>query len=131
MKTLIYFLLTIFVSGCTKNDDPENNVPPELIGKWKIVEIYSSDGSSASWKPHDSGQVYDLWFKNGGETIVSNMIENCQVGTFSISANDEIIINLPCSEKSTIPIVSLTNTNLVTNTTYIEYELTKYVKVTE
>lgn len=131
MKTLIYILLTLFLSSCTKNDTPENNVPPELIGKWKIVETYSSDGSSNSWNSYDSGKIYDIWFKDGGETIVSNMIENCQVGIYSISKNNEIIIDLPCGEKSTIPIVSLTNTTLITDVTYIEYELTKYEKVPE
>ena len=119
--------------SCSKHDDKsQNNVPQELIGKWKIVEIYSTDGGSpTSWSPYDSGEVYDIWFKENSEFIVSNMIEGCQIGSFSMSSNDEIIIDLPCSEQSIIPIDSLSESILITNTTYIEYELSKYQKVSE
>lgn len=59
------------------------------------------------------------------------MIEGCQIGSFSMSSNNEIIINLPCSEQSIIPIDSLTESILITNTTYMEYELSKYQKVSK
>jgi len=133
MKNLVYILYMMLSLSCSNNDDKsQNNVPHALFGKWKLIEIYSSDdGSQASWSPYDSGEVYDIWFKENSEFIVSNMIEDCQIGSFSMSSNDEIIIDLPCSEQSIIPIDSLSESILITNTTYIEYELSKYQRVSE
>ncbi|WP_452222492.1 hypothetical protein [Lacinutrix salivirga] len=132
MKNLIYLFCLVLSFSCSNNDDkPENNVPQELIGKWKLIEIYASDGNSNSWVPYDSGESYDIWFKEDLGLVVSTMVEGCQIGSFSISSNNEIVYNLPCSEQSIIPIESLSETTLITDVTYIEYELNKYEKITE
>ena len=88
MKNLIYLFCLVLSFSCSNKDDkPENNVPQELIGKWKLIEIYESDGNSNSWVPYDSGESYDIWFKEDLGLVVSTMIEGCQIGSFSISSN--------------------------------------------
>ena len=44
MKNLIYILLFAFIiSSCNKDDkkeDPELNIPFELVGKWKVTKRF-------------------------------------------------------------------------------------------
>jgi len=83
--------------SCSKHDDKsQNNMPQELIGKWKIVEVYSTDGGSpASWSPYDSGEVYDIWIKENNTYISKDNDENCNNGSFSLD-NDQITFH-PCA----------------------------------
>lgn len=116
------------MSGCTKNDNPENNVPPELIGKWKIVEIYSSDGSSASWKPHDSGQVYDLWLKSDWTYLTLDNNVNCNKGNFSIN-NNQITFH-PCASEYPLTIETISAEILILRDNFTpEVYKTKYLKI--
>ena len=45
MKNIL-LILAISLLGCSKSSEEPNNIPPELIGKWKIVETYTTDGGS-------------------------------------------------------------------------------------
>lgn len=41
MKNLIYILfITLSTSNSNSDDKPENNLPQELIEKWKIVKFF-------------------------------------------------------------------------------------------
>ena len=133
-KKILIVIVLLLALGCENKDDSTDNknIPPELIGKWKVVEVCSSEAEpGCTWSPYDSGDVYDIWFKENMEILVSSMTGGCQQGSYSFSTENEIIINLPCTEQSIIPVESLTESILITNTTYIEYELTKYEKVME
>ncbi|HEY4618186.1 MAG TPA: lipocalin family protein [Flavobacterium sp.] len=131
MKNLIYILSIMLSTSCSNNDDkPQNNVPQELIGKWKIAEIYSSDGSSASWSPHDSGEIYDIWFKSNWTYVSFDNNENCNNGNFSI--NDNQITFYPCTSDYPLTIEVLTTETLILRDYFTpEVYKTKYSKISE
>ena len=133
MKNMILFIILVLTTvSCTKDsEDPKSNIPPELIGKWKITHHFSPSGSGleGTWIEVNTGLEYDIWFKKSSEVIMKSLGENCEEGTFNVIEN-EINFKFPCGE-STIPIDSLSNTTLITNVSYIEYELNKYIKVNE
>lgn len=88
-NTLIITILTLTILGCSKgSDDPKNNIPTELIGKWKITHQYIAAGSGAngSWNELDTGKNYDLWLKDDG-TFSTEDNENCTTCEFYISDN--------------------------------------------
>lgn len=59
------------------------------------------------------------------------MSENCNTGTFVVSSDNKITYSFPCTEDSNVQIESLSETNLITDVTYIEYELNKYQKISD
>ena len=72
MKNILLILLLILLGCSDDNEDPKNNIPAELIGKWKIVEKYTSEGGSNHiWSHYDSGRIYDKWFKNDGTYVLT------------------------------------------------------------
>ena len=131
MKKLIYLFCLMLSFSCSNSDDkPENNVPQELIGKWKIVEIYSSDGSNESWSPYDSGESYDIWLKSDWSYVSSDSNEDCNNGSFSIN-NDQITF-LPCASEYPLTIETMTVEILVLRDNFTpEVYKTKYSKITD
>jgi len=132
MKNLIIItLITITSIGCSKsNDDPKNNIPDKLIGKWKITEEYYTDGSStgSGWDNHDSGKNYDLWLKADGTYTDGTAIEcnNC-----SYTVSDNKIYFLPNGNEFPAEIQFLSDTNLTIWWDDFEGAGIKYLKTTE
>ena len=90
MKNILLFLTLVSTAlSCTKdNDEPKNNIPAELVGKWKVTHQYSASGSGldGTWVELDTGKIYDIWLKNDG-IFVTPDDENCEVCNYYISDN--------------------------------------------
>lgn len=129
MKNFICLFCLILALSCSKsNDELKNNVPQELIGKWKIIEIYSSDGSNESWSSYDSGESYDIWLKSDWSYLSSNSNEDCNNGSFSI--NNAQITFLPCASEYPLTIETITVDILVLRDNFTpEVYKTKYSKI--
>ncbi len=130
MKKILLILIIIFI-GCTKSSEEPNNTPPELIGKWKIVEIFSTDGGEpATWALYDSGEAYDLWLKQNGTYSDPNTDETCNNGSYLISDNQ--ITFSPCASEYPLTIENLTQSTLILRDNFIpDIFKTKYIKVVE
>ena len=132
MKYLIYLFYLLLSFSCSNSDDnPKNNVPQELIGKWKVVEIYSSDGSTASWSPFDSGESYDIWFKENRTVVFIGNSENCRYASYSVSNNNIYYSGNPCTTEEPIYIELLTNFELTLDLNSIEPYKSKFIKLNE
>lgn len=119
MKKILFILFTVgILFSCNNDDDSNSNV--ELIGNWKLVEIYSDSGDgSGNFEIVNSEKSIE--FKNdgtllaNGELCVLNSDSNTSVnGTFSESDltidtpncatlafeqdGNELIIAIPCDE---------------------------------
>lgn len=132
----ILFIIATLTLSCSKSDnEPENNIPTELIGKWKAIEIYSTDGGSpATWSLYDSGLVYDIWFKSHGTYMLgrdsSNNLE-CKEGNYSVIGNEITYSDSPCAPEVPVFIESLTAVELIIDGNFFEPSKTKYIRVTE
>lgn len=136
MKNLLLILFIFFVtSNCynSTNEDPKNTIPPELIGKWKIVELYTSDGSNSYWHTYDSGREWDTWFKSDGTYTLSYPYTdpNCMGGTYSILENDITFSDNPCTDGTPVTIEVLTENELQINSIFFEIYKSKSIKVIE
>ncbi len=116
MKTLFYLIFAIIINGCTKNENE-----PEIIGKWKQIEIYGSDGgASPTWHPVSNG-YYLEFLKNGNFT--STKFSECNSGTFNYLNTNEVNMTYNCSNFSNnyIEIIeSNTHTILILKPSYME-----------
>jgi len=86
---MLVFLIVVFtIFSCTKDNEEPKNIPPELIGKWKITHQYSASGSGldGTWIEIDTGKIYDIWLKNDG-TFVTQDDESCENCNYYISDN--------------------------------------------
>jgi hypothetical protein len=120
MKKLYYLpILLILLLSCSKN---ENNDPvePTVVGKWKQIELYNSDGgSSTSWHAITNG--YTIEFLNNG-TFNSTKHTECSTGKYTLSASNEITLTYNCTSytnKYIEKLESLTNTELILKPTYM------------
>jgi len=133
MKTFLYVML-IFSSfaACRDNKDQEleDKIPQELIGKWEAFEVYSTDGGSMpTWTPLPSQFTFYFNFFSDYKVITSFHGEGCNIGKYSI--NDNIIsFTFPCIDH-TIKIDSLSNEILILDTQNFEPLKYKLQKVTE
>ncbi len=94
MKSIFLILITVFFSiSCTKNDN--NNQETTIIGSWKLIEAYGSDGGEGSWQIIENGYNYE--FKESG-LLLSNRF-NCD-GTFEIdeSLDHQLNISFQCDD---------------------------------
>jgi len=92
MKSLILILsMLLSLTSCSDDDTKAQEV--SIIGTWKLIETYGSDGgSNPQWATVENGYTYT--FNNGG-SIISNRF-NCN-GSYTMSLND-ITINFSCSD---------------------------------
>ena len=81
MKNLILlFSLILFFSSCSQNEE-EKNSDNSIVGIWKLIEFYSSDGgSNPQWRTIENGYTYTFY----NNDIVKSSKYECD-GAFSIS----------------------------------------------
>lgn len=97
MKKILFILLVIGISFSCNNDDG-SNADVDLIGNWKLVEVYSDPGDgSGNFEAVDSEKTIEFKIDGtlsaNGELCVLNSDANTPVnGTFSVS---DFTINTP------------------------------------
>lgn len=127
MKAIV-LILSLFLWGCSNDDSPKdepNNIPQELIGKWKTVAVYATDGASEpQWRDEDTGAIYDYWFKSNGEYVFFDGISS---GVYSV--NSENYLTLTNVRSITYSIESISNDSLLIDCLNFEPLKYKYVKV--
>lgn len=84
MKNLILTFGVLFIilgfQSCSQ-DDKDQSVKNTIIGKWQLIEVYSSDGgSNPQWHPVENGYTYTFY----NNAIVKSSKYGCE-GTFSIT----------------------------------------------
>lgn len=129
MKNLILLLTLSFVTlNCSKDDNNQkNNIPPELIGKWKAIEIYSTDGGSEpTWSNIVNGFSYT--FSNDNIVIRDNLQTGCNEGKFSLKNENTILFVFPCISYESF-IENNTNTLLILDTKNFEPLKYKFQKI--
>lgn len=94
-----FFAIAFILFGsCTTNDDDgvatefdlEN--PTFLIGKWKMVGSYQSDGGPQYYVDVSNGELLEF---SGDGMFTSSKYSACNEGTYSI-VNKELILNYNC-----------------------------------
>lgn len=131
MKNLILLLTLSFVTlNCSKSDsENQNNIPPELIGKWKVIEVYSTDGGSEpKWSSIVNGFSYT--FSNDNIVIRDNLQTGCNEGKFSLKNENTILFVFPCITYESF-IENNTNTLLILDTKNFEPLKYKFQKEIE
>ncbi len=117
MKSFINLILLVIIStnliGCSQDDDSSNNsIPSELLGKWNLIERYSSYFEEfVSYQPGD----YTYEFKSDGryeERINFQLgLGTGTGGPFSVSGN-QLTLGSVESYFETYIITELTVNNL-------------------
>ncbi|WP_445731196.1 hypothetical protein [Mariniflexile sp.] len=95
MKNLILlFSIILSFSSCSQNDEGKiDNI--SIVGTWKLIEVYSSDGGSQPrWFSVDNGYTYT--FESNG-TFNSTRFSECQTGKFSFTSR-QLILNYDCKD---------------------------------
>ena len=130
MKNMpLKLIISLMSLACSNNnEEPQNNIPAELIGKWKIVERFTSDGTSGYWHSYDSEYFYDLWLKANG-TFSTEDEDACSNCTYIVLNNQ--ITFYPYGVDYPSNIESLSNEELILNANHFEPIKTKYVKIFE
>lgn len=130
-KVILIILVTITCFACSKNDEnSKNEIPDKLIGKWKITEIYSTDGGSpATWSVYDSGEVYDIWFKENQIVSFTGNSNECMSASYSVIESSIYYTNNPCTTEDPIIIELLNDYELILDLNNIEPYKSKYIRV--
>ena len=99
MKVCFMFLFLMGMLSCTnKDENPEN---PELIGKWRLIEILADPGDgSGKFQKVNSRKIIELHSdekitSNGSIYYMSVEVDSPSAGTYSLS--DSTIISPDCS----------------------------------
>ncbi|MBF2708278.1 hypothetical protein [Flavobacterium soyangense] len=94
MKTLIYLPILLFLTmSCSKSNNDDSS-KPSIIGKWKLIELYNSDGgTSPTWHTVTNGYVLEF-FSNG--TFTSTKHIECTTGSYIISPTNEVNMTYNC-----------------------------------
>lgn len=130
MKVII-LIFSLFILGCSSYDTPKekpNNIPQELIGKWKIVEVYDSHGGNDPyWLPHETGAIYDYWFKESGDFLKNN--GEIQ-GNYTVDKDNYIFFQSSNNQNSyTYFIENITIDSLIIDLLNFEPLKYKYIKI--
>ena len=124
MKTLILFFSIIFsITSC--NSDDTNKQDNNIIGTWKLIETYGSDGgNNPQWTLVNNGYMYTF---NENGSFTSNRFSECSEGNYSISANN-LTLDYSCSNFDTgiettagtfLEEYSFEGTNIILTPTYL------------
>ncbi|PCI34200.1 MAG: hypothetical protein COB60_06615 [Flavobacteriaceae bacterium] len=94
MKNLILlFSIILSFNSCSQNEE-EKNSDNSIVGTWKLIEVYSSDGgSNPQWKLVENGYIYT--FKIDG-TFTSNRFSECSIGKFELN-NSNLTLRFDCN----------------------------------
>ena len=94
MKTLIYLPILLFLTMSCSNSNDDDSSKASIIGKWKLIELYNSDGgSSPSWHTITNGYTIEF-FSNG--TFTSTKHIECTTGSYTISPTNEVNMTYNC-----------------------------------
>ena len=79
MKNLFLILATIgIIYSCSNDDENQNVVDPQLIGKWKLIETFEDPGDgSGTYQSIESEKTIE--FFNNGTFAISGSL--CQLST--------------------------------------------------
>lgn len=91
MKTIVLTFLC-FISFFSCSDDENKPQENSIIGSWKLVEVYGSDGTEGQWTNVENGYTYTFTESN---TLISNRF-SCN-GNFSVDT-DSLTISFDCDE---------------------------------
>lgn len=135
MKKL-FFLISIFFISCTDQIDPIIDdsfpIPPELIGKWKKIEIYETNGVCIypCWRDYISGNEYHVWFKEDNQYERTDGVPTCLTGTYTVSKGNLLKYTTVCGGEQEVLIESLSWDTLIIDFQNFEAFKAKYFKVT-
>lgn len=90
MRNFFLTLILAFSTVSCQSDSNEIVPTSDLIGSWKLVQIYGSDGANGQWTTINDGYTYQ--FKND-MTLVSDRF-GCD-GNYQ-KESDSLIINFEC-----------------------------------
>lgn len=128
MRLFSLIVFALLMLGCSKSDNNnQNKIPPELIGEWKAVEIYSIDVGSPSWNPYEQEGEYIYFFNHNGSIKNSLLKSDCDEGSFHITEDVRIEFIFPCVTFNYI-IEKLTEDELILDTQNIEVLKYKFIK---
>lgn len=114
MKKFIYLQVLLFsIISCSKNEpNPTNS--DKIIGKWQFSEFFGGDGgNNPSWSEIPNG--YTIEFLENGK-FISNRFNECSIGTYSLSTNNELLLDYNCTDFQNNykeKIMNLTNAELI------------------
>lgn len=132
-KILFLFMIVLLLVSCHK-DKPivvQPYIPADLIGKWKITEIFDTDGGSAPlWRVYNTAEEYDIWFKDNSDYTQPGT-STCYAGKYSVSEALKITFVNSCGDISIETIDSLSAHELIIDANWFEFMKTRYVKVAE
>ena len=84
-KLLLIPIIFLIIIGCTNDKDPKrNNIPREIVGKWKFAQYYDDMVYDITPDPHIVVDGYNLILNSDG-TFTSNESIEHSGGTFSVS----------------------------------------------
>jgi hypothetical protein len=121
-------ILSLFILGCSNDDSPNeepSNTPQELIGKWKIVEVYETDGASEpQWRDENTGAIYDYWFKSDKSFMQSDGIYE---GNYTVDSS--LNLTLTINSSNTVKIEKFKSDSLIIDFLNFEPYKQKYIKI--
>lgn len=82
MKPIVLIFISAFVVLGCNNDDETQIQDNNIIGTWKLIEVYENDGGVGEWTNVENGFTYT--FKNEG-SFTSTRFPECSFGTYMIS----------------------------------------------
>lgn len=93
MKSIILILsMLLSLTSCSDDDvKPQEN---DILGTWKLIETYGSDGgSNPQWTAVNNGYTYT--FNNDG-TLISDRF-TCN-GSYSLLSQNQVTISFDCAD---------------------------------
>jgi hypothetical protein len=136
MKKIFLFLSILFIS-CSPQNDPIiediSPIPPELFGKWKIIEIYETNGVCIypCWRDYISGNEYHGWFKEDNSYETTDGDSTCLTGTYTVSKDNILKYTSDCGGEQEVYIELLKIDSLIIDLKIFEPLKHKYVKISD
>lgn len=124
MRYLILILSTFILNtGCSK-DDSNRNLENQVLGNWKLIEIFGEDGVGGSWQPVENGYEYNF---NSDNTFSSTRFEECMTGNFVVTDNllrltfdcDDFQTGFENDNNEIVEMIDFDDGNLILTPTYL------------